>query len=191
MNRVYLAGRYDTRLDLVAKSIVFNELGFTVTSRWLRGEHSLNEFGYAGSGFATLPPHVNKAAQALAGHFAQEDLDDVRRADWLVSFTEPDTVGYNTGGRHVEHGYMLGLLALGAPKEISVVGPRENVFHFLPSVDHHADWEDFLRDRLLPMADRVPEHLTLGLEDERSEWQHILITASRADAPPSYASATR
>lgn len=39
------------------------------------------------------------------------------------------------GGRHVEFG-----LAVGRGKRCIVVGPRENVFHLLPTVEHYADW---------------------------------------------------
>ena len=53
-------------------------------------------------------------------------------ADVVISFT---SVGGGKGGRHVEFGYGLGL-----GKKMIVVGPRENVFHTLPQIEHYEDW---------------------------------------------------
>jgi hypothetical protein len=58
------------------------------------------------------------------------------RADAVIIFTEiPNTV-LATGGRHVEFG-----LALAHGKRVFVVGPRENVFHYLlPDSQIFATW---------------------------------------------------
>ena len=64
---------------------------------------------------------------------AAEDLEDVLRADCLVSFTEEPAAGVAwaaRGGRHVEFG-----IALAMGKRLCVVGPRENIFHHLPRVE--------------------------------------------------------
>jgi hypothetical protein len=57
-------------------------------------------------------------------------------ADAVIIFTEiPNTV-LATGGRHVEFG-----LALAQGKRVIVVGPRENVFHYLlPESQVFATW---------------------------------------------------
>lgn len=34
--------------------------------------------------------------------------------------------------------------ALAAGKRMVVIGPRENIFCWLPHVEHHATWQDFL-----------------------------------------------
>lgn len=61
---------------------------------------------------------------------ARRDLEQVAEADVVVTFTEnPKKSKYTTGGRHVECGY-----ALAKGKELLVVGPKENVFHYLPEV---------------------------------------------------------
>jgi len=71
--------------------------------------------------------------------FAEHDRDDVLAADMLVAFTEPPRSCATRGGRHVELG-----LALGYGKRVAVIGPRENVFCWLPQVEHYAGWPDLL-----------------------------------------------
>jgi hypothetical protein len=106
--RIYLAARFDRRLEMVAMAESIRALGHQVTSRWING------FG------------KQNADNALY------DLTDVTAADAVVSFTE-DPKACETfvarGGRHVEFGY-----ALKAGKQLFVVGPRENIFHRLPEV---------------------------------------------------------
>ena len=43
------------------------------------------------------------------------------------------------GGRHVEFG-----LALAAGKRLCIVGPRENIFHFLPRVEVFRSTDDLV-----------------------------------------------
>lgn len=75
-------------------------LGHTVTSRWL-DEKDGTDLQIA----------------------AIIDIDDLRSSDAVIVFTEDSSVGYTTGGRHVELGF-----ALAIHKPICIVGPRENVF---------------------------------------------------------------
>lgn len=107
--RIYIASRYDRRFEMLGVTGVLMRAGHSITSRWIEGR---------GDG-----PEVAAA----------EDLQDVLRADCLVSFTEEPAAGVTwaaRGGRHVEFG-----LALAAGKRLCVVGPRENIFHFLPRVE--------------------------------------------------------
>lgn len=53
---------------------------------------------------------------------AQNDLDDVQACDALVLFS----AGTSPGGRYVEFGY-----ALARGKTCYVVGPQDNLFHYL------------------------------------------------------------
>lgn len=68
---------------------------------------------------------------------AQDDLRDLYDADILIAFTEPPSADptLNRGGRYVEFGYAL---ALG--KRIIVVGPKENIFAWLPEVEVFDSW---------------------------------------------------
>lgn len=129
---VYLAGRYDRREELQRYAKRLEETGhFAVNSRWLSGAH---EMPISSEG-VLRPELINPNDYAtnpldMTADFALDDLSDVDDSDMVISFTEEHTVGYNRGGRHVELG-----IALGLNKIVAVVGPRENVFHYLPSVE--------------------------------------------------------
>ena len=119
--RIYIASRYDRRFEMLGITGVLMRAGHSVTSRWIEGR---------GDG-----PEVAAA----------EDFEDVLRADCLVSFTEEPAAGVTwaaRGGRHVEFG-----LALAAGKRLCVVGPRENIFHFLPRVEVYRNTAELI-DRL-------------------------------------------
>lgn len=119
---IYLAARYDRRLELldVADQLVAN--GYNVTSRWVLGEHEM-------PGAADI---------ATTARFAVEDLADVLDAGTVIHWTEHPSAGYTRGGRHVEFGFAV---ALG--KQNIIIGPCESVFHYLPSVIHYPTLQDF------------------------------------------------
>ena len=100
-------------------------LGRGVTSRWIdqHGGNLLESF---------VADKLNDDPEDCA-KYAQVDVDDLSAADVVVSFTSAD--GGGKGGRHVEFG-----LALGLGKRLVIVGPRENVFHTLPHVEHYPNW---------------------------------------------------
>lgn len=140
---IYLAARYGRREELAGYRKELEAEGFTVTSRWLDGGHDL-PLG------APLSEH--------AVRLAEEDRLDLIRADTLIGFTEaPGVTGRNRGGRHVEFGY-----ALGRRMRVAIVGPRENVFHYLPEVEHFADWS--LRHVIVWLARAEGIHLDTRIE---------------------------
>lgn len=110
MISVYLAARFDRKVELAGYAAELRDLGYTVTSRWLTGVHDAT------------------SARALdegdLWAFAMEDFEDIDNANLLIAFTEDPSIGYTSGGRHVELGY-----ALATGLDVIVVGPRENVFH--------------------------------------------------------------
>jgi len=113
--KVYLCARYSKNPEMreVAEYLRLS-FGMTITSRWINGSHEIGDRS-TDEGRATL---------------AHEDFEDLKAADCLLAFSEPPrTVSNQRGGRHVEFGIAL---ALGLP--IFVVGPKENVFHYLPPV---------------------------------------------------------
>ncbi len=122
--KVYLAARYSRREELCEVRAELHEAGAIVTSRWLDGNHQ-------------IPTGEEDTNGAQARQFAVEDLHDVLAADMVVAFTEMPRTTTSRGGRHVELG-----IALGAGKLTVVVGPRENVFCWLPNVRHFGDWND-------------------------------------------------
>src|ERR1700730_12773628 len=112
--RYHLAARYARRVELCGYRDRLLSLGVTVTSRWL-DSRKMPRWSFG---------------------IAREDCEDLMAADAVIIFTEiPNTV-LATGGRHVEFG-----LALAQGKHVIIVGPRENVFHYLlPDSQIFATW---------------------------------------------------
>ena len=112
--KIYLAGRYGRRVELLKYAAALNASWHGVTSRWLRGAHEAKD--------ATL-------TEAEAAGWAKYDLEDIDTADAVIAFTEAPDNPHGRGGRHVELGY-----AIAKDKRILVVGHRENIFCNLPEV---------------------------------------------------------
>lgn len=119
---IYLAARYSRHPEMRHARDIIEGAGFgTVVSRWIEGNHQLAD---------------DEAEPATeAARFALEDMHDLEGASTLIAFTEPPRTGATRGGRHVELG-----MALALRKEVIVVGPRENVFCYLPMVEWFPDW---------------------------------------------------
>lgn len=122
--KIYLAARYSRREELLGYARELEAMGHTITSRWLQGNHQIDDRGLSEEGSA-----------AERTRFAEEDLDDLLAAECCVSFTEAPRSASSRGGRHVEFG-----IALQAGHLCIVCGPRENVFHCLPQVVWFPDW---------------------------------------------------
>lgn len=134
--RVYLASRFARRAELKAVAAQLTSHGFEVTSRWLDSPNPLSQ-------------HDLDAGAAAA--FAEMDLEDLRRADLCIAFTESaDHPSPGRGGRHAELG-----IALGLGLEVLLVGPREHVFHALPEIRQFANW-DGPDGALAALADALP-----------------------------------
>lgn len=123
--KIYLASRYSRREELCIYRRDLLALGLNVTSRWLNGDHQVDDAGL-----------MERAAEAERVRFANEDWHDLLDADCCISFTEIPRTGSTRGGRHVEFGAAL---ALG--KHCVVVGHRENVFHCLSQVRFCHHWQ--------------------------------------------------
>jgi hypothetical protein len=136
-HKIYLAARYSRRLELCGYRDWFHVMGYVVTSRWLNGSHQLDDNGVpiGDKGEKIFESH-DTAVPEWRRKFATDDRDDVLAADTLVHFTEVPRQTNSRGGRHVEMG-----IALGARKNIIVVGPREHVFTWLPEVEHYDTWD--------------------------------------------------
>jgi len=138
--KFYLAARYSRRIELCGYRANLAALGIEVTSRWLGGGRQLDNQGMPITDTGEQRFEAgDPAVDYLRAHFAVEDMADVMAAETLVAFTEPPRTAASRGGRHVELG-----LALAAGKRVVVVGPRENVFCWLPQVEHHDRWAGFL-----------------------------------------------
>ena len=125
--RIYLAARYSRIDELNGYADDLRALGHVVDARWLNGNHQIHEKQAVESATMSVPIEGQQ--------FAVDDCVDILCADCLVAFSEPPRSGASRGGRHVELG-----LALAWGKRVIVVGPRENVFHTLPQVEHFWTW---------------------------------------------------
>lgn len=123
---VYLAARYSRRAELCRYREQLESLGFLVTSRWLNGNHQISDDGLSA-----------EARREERERFATEDFHDLRSAAICISFTEAPRSSNSRGGRHVEFG-----IAVAIGSRCMVVGPRENVFHCLPCVEHFGTWDE-------------------------------------------------
>ena len=136
--KIYLAARYSRRVELLAYRDALEALGHTITSRWLHGDHQVDDKGLS------LEAHATERER-----FATEDFNDVMSAKLLVAFTEIPRTSNSRGGRHVELG-----IALGAGLETVVIGPRENVFCCLPCVRVYDAFAGFMSE----LAAKEPNH---------------------------------
>jgi nucleoside 2-deoxyribosyltransferase len=132
---VYFAAAFKRREELCVYAAQLEADGILVTSRWLAGSKKLQGDDL---------DHGDRGAD-----LAQMDLDDVRAADLCLAFTEPaDAADRGRGGRHAELG-----IAIGLGRSVATVGPIEHVFHRLPGVSNHPDWDSahaWLLDVLAP-----------------------------------------
>lgn len=118
--KVYLASRYSRLPEMQACRDDLISAGHEVTARWVEGNHQVAD---------------DEPTTELSARFAQEDVDDLIKAECVISFTEPARTGPTRGGRHVEFG-----IALATGKRVIVVGHRENVFHSLSRVEFYPSW---------------------------------------------------
>ena len=125
--RVYLAARFSRRHECNALGHILKSHGCTITSRWVKPdcEH-------------VLPTGISEqAADHERQRFALEDVEDVRAANWTISFME-EPRGNSRGGRHIEFG-----MAVALGHRLTIIGPRETVFHHLPNVEQFDTVADF------------------------------------------------
>ena len=123
--RVYLAARFEQKEELKALVPLLAEHNLRVQARWLDEKVSPT------SQLSDLTP-------AYCAEQAEVDLEDIRACDIFVFFG--DAVAKTTrGGKHFEAGYASGL-----GKRIVVVGPPENIFHYLDGIVHYSDVDSFL-----------------------------------------------
>lgn len=126
MSKVYLAARYSRHPEMRGYRDDLEAMGHKVTARWIDCHTDV-----VGDFTSSFTQEFLNANPEKCGPLGQHDIDDLDAAEWVISFTG----GGLKGGRHVEFGY-----ALATGKRLVVVGPRENVFHTLASVEHFEDW---------------------------------------------------
>lgn len=128
MHRIYIAARFSRRPEANALAQHLQSLGHLITSRWVRPDDD-----------HVLPTVISaQAADSERRRFAMEDCDDVRAADWTISLME-EPRSNTRGGRHIEFG-----MAVALGHRLTIIGPRETVFHHLDQVEHFETTEAFL-----------------------------------------------
>lgn len=139
--RIYLASRYSRRVELCGYRDQLTKLGHDVQARWLNGGHQLSNTGNPiGDNGEKLVEEGGDDAAKLRAHFANDDWEDVNGAECVINFTEPPRSDASRGGRHVEFG-----IALARGVRVIAVGYRENIFHWLPQVEFHDNFESALK----------------------------------------------
>ena len=126
--KVYLAARYTQKEEMKTVREILRKAGVMCTSSWLNEPH-------------TPGTTLDQVLDTDLCEFAQQDMDDIRRCDLFVLFSVDPLLPTVRGGRHVETGYALGL-----GKPVYVVGPRENIFHYLPGVKHFTCISELIDD---------------------------------------------
>ena len=124
--KIYLAARFSKIKEMRVVKELLEKHGLTVTSSWLEQD----------GGHDDLKDRNNDWAFS---EYAQMDLDDIDQANIFMLFSEDPEFKNVRGGRHVETGY-----ALASNKTMIVIGPRENIFHCLPSFEIYDTVEEFL-----------------------------------------------
>ncbi len=148
MTAYYFAGRYSRNPELRAyrDQIVTAVPGSVVTSRWIDCHPDI-----VGGLEQSFTPDALNTDPAGCWQFGQHDLEDLSKADAIVSFTGDG--GGGKGGRHIEHGIAIAYVdnhpwtvggSPGAPFRLIVVGPRENIFHCHPATEAYESWIEFL-----------------------------------------------
>jgi hypothetical protein len=126
--KIYIAARFSRRPEANGLAQVLKGYGHTITSRWVLPD----------SDHVVATGLSAQAEDAERQRFALEDVEDVRAADWCISLMD-EPRGNGRGGRHVEFG-----LALAWGQRLTIIGPRETMFHHLPQVDHFETMRAFL-----------------------------------------------
>lgn len=125
--RIYLAARFQRQHEMQEYRTQLLAAGHIVMSTWIDGEAALD----------TMKPELHEVYLPI---WAKQDRNDLRDSDVLIAFTElPSTDGSCRGGRHVELG-----MALAWGTRCIIVGPRENVFCWLPGITCCTNFEQAL-----------------------------------------------
>jgi len=116
MSTLYLAARFERQAELRGYADRLCASGHVVTSTWLEQE-----------GLA-IGKHPARCAE--------QDLVDIEHAGWFVLFTDDEP---GRGGKDFETGW-----AMHHGLHLRLVGPRINVFHYLPAITCYDTVDEFM-----------------------------------------------
>ena len=126
--KAYLTAGFSRKDEIAAKCKELESLGVTVTATWP---------------WEPVASHttLDQCSDSYLRGTALVDIADIDAADTVILFTQDPTKPFVRGGRMHEFGY-----AHGKGKSLIVIGPRENIFHYLPDVEVFHSWEAFLEE---------------------------------------------
>lgn len=131
---IYLAGRMGRREELREYAEELMGSGHVVTARWLFGDLDTSR----SEADLLRDPELRMVANGIA----VRNLEDLKRAELSLHFTEEPGSSFPFGSRHVEFG--IALMLPGHAKML--VGPREILFHAVSAmaVQRFASWQEAL-----------------------------------------------
>lgn len=131
---IYLCASYSRQAEMRQHRDELKSIGLKVRARWI--DEPTKDDGRA---------HVDDVTAASI--HAMNDIDDIRRCNMLIAFTQPPGTPYGRGGRHFEAGFFAGLMTLRLlDKKLIVVGPIENIFYAQQKFPKFATWEDLFAE---------------------------------------------
>lgn len=122
--KIYISARFGRREEAEALAVQLQGMGHTITSHWL---------------WQTKPEMAYGEGPDAVAEFATRDIAEVLDADTLVALSEPENNPWGRGGRHVEFG-----VAIAFDKQLMVIGPLENLFHYMHHVLNFTTQDGFL-----------------------------------------------
>ena len=130
-HHIYIAARYSLKETVTFIAELLGGDGHNILSDWHEEHHAPDV-------------KVQDLSDKENRHVAYKDMLQVRGATAMVFLAEhPDTATVR-GGRHVEFG-----IAVEREIPIFVLGPRENIFHYMNTRVQHFETLDDLRVALL------------------------------------------
>lgn len=122
--KVYLAAPFSWKTEIKKYRAELERNKITCVSTWLDEECSPNT-------------KLSDISDNYSQNCALVDMNDIDICDVFILFTVSPEKPVVRGGRHFESGYAMAL-----DKELVIVGPKENIFHYLPDVRQFNTWEE-------------------------------------------------
>lgn len=125
--QTYLSAPYSRKEEMKIFAEKAKLCGANVVASWIDESHAPNV-------------KMCEVNEELLVEYAFRDLTEAQTAELVVFFSEEPTTPMVRGGRHVEFGVCLNSACI-----IFVIGPKENIFHYLPKVRHFETEEECLQ----------------------------------------------
>ena len=130
--KVYVAASYPRKQEAKTLALIIASHGHTITSDWFNLDEGYNDDG-------ARKCESERAMNYRLQRAAVKDVKQVVECDVIICFTDGESQSTH-GGRHSELG-----IAIGLDKKCFIIGPKEQVMHWLPRVHKFDDLDSFLR----------------------------------------------